>query len=46
MENNNPIIIKSAESLEAMNRADIDIQVKTAKSYLCTPLLNRLQMSS
>lgn len=34
MENsNNPIIIKSAESLEAMNRADIDIQVKTAKSY-------------
>jgi len=31
--NNNPIIIKSAESLEAMNRADIDIQVKTAKSY-------------
>lgn len=32
-ENNNPIIIKSAESLEAINRADIDIQVQTAKRY-------------
>lgn len=35
MENNSQptVIISSAQSLEAMNRADIDIQVKTAKNY-------------
>ena len=35
MENNNQptVIISTAESLEAMNRADIDVQIRTAKAY-------------